>query len=42
MLGTDEPDVNIVWSVSDDDNIVLTKHEARQLFDKFGEWIVEP
>lgn len=24
-----------------DDNIVLTKHEARQLFDKFGEWIVE-
>jgi hypothetical protein len=26
---------------ADPDNIVLTKHEARQLFDRFGEWIVE-
>lgn len=23
------------------DNICLTRHEAKQLFDKFGEWIVE-
>ncbi len=24
------------------DNICLTRYEAKQLFDKFGEWIVEP
>jgi hypothetical protein len=24
------------------DNICLTRHEAKALFDKFGEWIVDP
>jgi hypothetical protein len=25
-----------------DDNIVITRHEMRALFDKFGEWAVQP
>lgn len=40
---TDE-DMLLITQTNDgaaDDNVVLTKHEARSLFEKFGEWASE-